>query len=212
MTLLEGPNLVGAARDAGCRIEAVFAREDDRTVGDEAVRVSEQVLRHLAGTVHPRGPLAVMGVPVSQPVERSCLVAFGVADPGNLGTLIRSAVAFGLDVVVTHESADPWSPKTLRAAAGGHFSTSIETEATLDDLRGRGFTIVGAVPRGGADPAVLGEIDRAAIIVGSEAHGFPLDVESDMEVTIPTAPGVESLNAAVAGSILAYVYSASRRS
>jgi TrmH family RNA methyltransferase len=193
-------------------LETVFALEDDTVVGEDAIRVTEDVLGHLAPTSHPRGPVAVMGIPESRKVVRSCLVPVGVSDPGNVGTLIRSAAAFGLDVAVASGGTDPWSPKALRSAAGGHFSTTIEVGVTFEQLHDRGFTIAAAVPRGGGDPTSLSTLDPVAILVGSEAHGLPEDVLADIEVTIPMKDGMESLNAAVAGAILAFVYAGRRRS
>ncbi|MFZ0492109.1 MAG: RNA methyltransferase, partial [Acidimicrobiia bacterium] len=137
-----------------------------------------------------------------------CLVAYDLSDPGNLGTLIRTAAAFDMDVGVTTASADAWAPKTLRSGAGGHFATTIEREVQVDDLRNRGFSVVAAVPRGGTDPGTLRAVPLPAILIGSEAHGLPEQLEVDLKVTIPI--GVESLNAAVAAGILAYAYGRGR--
>lgn len=173
------------------------------------MQVSEEVMGYLAPTLHPRGPVAVMEIPPSGTVTRACLVAYDLTDPGNLGTLIRSAAAFGMEVGVTAGSADPWSPKALRSGAGGHFATTVERGVGVDALRERGFTIVAAVPRGGAGPGVIDTIERPAFLIGSEAHGLPEELETDVAITIPVA--VESLNAAVAGGIIAYAYAAGRR-
>jgi TrmH family RNA methyltransferase len=204
-TLIEGPNLIACARAAGYPLEVVFALEEEEGV----VQVTEEVMRYLAPTRHPRGPVAVMEVPSSRTATRACLVAYDLSDPGNLGTLIRTAAAFGMDVGVTAASVDVWAPKTLRSGAGGHFATSIEREVEIDDLRSRGFSIVAAVPRGGADPDVLRGLELPAILIGSEAHGVPEDLDVDLGVTIPV--DVESLNAAVAAGILAYEYGRVRR-
>ena len=201
-TLIEGPNLIEAAGRAGYPLEEVFALENDEVEG--AIQVTDEVMQYLAPTLHPRGPVAVMRIPASDSVGRASLVAYDLSDPGNLGTLIRSAAAFGMDVAVTTASADPWAPKTLRSGAGAHFSTTIERDVDIDDLRARGFTIVAAVAHGGADPIVLGSTELPAILIGSEAHGLPDQLEPDIAVTIPIA--VESLNAAVAAGILAYAY------
>lgn len=200
--MIEGPNLIDAARGAGHPLDALFSLEDE----PGAFQVSEDVMRYLAPTLHPRGPIAVMEIPPSATVTRPCLVAFDLADPGNLGTLIRSAAAFGMQVAVTAGCTDAWGPKALRSGAGAHFMTTIERGARVAALRERGFTIVSAVPMGGAHPTVLSTIDLPAILIGSEAHGLPEELEPDLTVTIPIA--VESLNAAVAGGILAYAYSA----
>jgi len=188
-------------------VESIFALEDDVAV-EGAVRVNADVMRFLAPTLHPRGPVAVMRIPPSGRATRPCLVAYDLSDPGNLGTLIRTAAAFDMDVGVTTASADAWAPKTLRSGAGGHFATTIEREVQVDDLRNRGFSVVAAVPRGGTDPGTLRAVPLPAILIGSEAHGLPEQLEVDLKVTIPI--GVESLNAAVAAGILAYAYGRGR--
>ncbi|HZJ48313.1 MAG TPA: RNA methyltransferase, partial [Acidimicrobiia bacterium] len=206
-----GPNLVLAAIASGIELETVFALVGDpvaESVSDPTF-VSPEVLERLAPTQHPRGPVAVMAIPPTSAVSRSCLFLWGIGDPGNVGTLIRSASAFGMDVAVDSTSSDPWSPKALRAAAGAHFRTTIEMGATLISLRSRGFTAVAAVPRTGSDPAGLGDLSPVAIIVGSEARGLPTSVVNgaDQLVTIPMPGGMESLNAGIAGAILAYEWS-----
>jgi TrmH family RNA methyltransferase len=187
-------------------VESVFALEDDVIEG--SFEVSAEVMRHLAPTLHPRGPVAVMRIPPSGHMARACLVAYDLSDPGNLGTLIRSAAAFGMDVGVTAASADAWAPKTLRSGAGAHFATTIEQGVHVSDLRNRGFTIVAAVPRGGTDPGILRSVELPAILIGSEAHGLPDQLDADVKVTIPIR--VESLNAGVTAGILAYAYGRDR--
>jgi len=205
---LEGPNVVLAAIRAGRQLETVFALRGDpvEEMVDDVVNVESEVLERLAPTQHPRGPVAVMAIPPSEPVVRSCLLLWSLADPGNVGTLIRTAAAFGMDVAVAGSGADPWAPKTLRAAAGGHFRTRIEIDASVASLKERGFTVVATVPRSGVGTDRLRDLANAAIAVGSEAHGLPADVigQSDLLVTIPMPGKMESVNAAVAGAILAY--------
>ncbi|HHC07140.1 MAG TPA: RNA methyltransferase [Actinobacteria bacterium] len=206
-TLVEGPGPLGEALDAGIVPETVFTRAVDEVVaaaeaaGAETVVVDDRILRRIAGTTHPRGPVAVVEIPSPAPARRHpTLVLHEVADPGNAGTLVRSAAAFGYDVAVIG-GVDPWEPKTIRAGAGAHFRVRFVVPADLDELRRVGLVVAGAVPRGGVPPEELDP--EAAIVVGSEAHGLPGDVDLDVAVTIPTA--IESLNAAVAGSILMYV-------
>jgi RNA methyltransferase, TrmH family len=209
-TLLEGPHLLEAAVAAGGRIEVVFALAGDAAIphvpGADMVEVTQQVLERLAPTEHPRGPVAVMAIPdPSPPTGRDALVVWGVADPGNVGTLIRTAAAFGLDAVVGPGCADPWSPKVLRAAAGAHFATTVAANASLADLRSVGLTLAAAVVSGGVPVTDLPDAPLG-VLVGSEAHGLPAEVidECDLRVSIPMPGGIESLNVAVAGAIVAY--------
>ncbi len=175
----------------------------------DVVIVSGSVMSKVAGTQHPRGPVAVMAIPPEPPAfEGSLLVSWGVGDPGNVGTLLRSAAAFGLGFMSGPGTADPWSPKVLRAGAGAHFRTSIEKPAAVSvpSLQQRGLRVVAAVVEGGEPPERLAAMDRCAILIGDEAAGLPREVveQADVRISILMPGLTESLNAAVAGSLLAY--------
>lgn len=205
-TLLEGPHLVTDAIASGAIVERTFVAVDDPDPErwPAPLLVEEPVLRKVAGTETPRGPVAVIRIPPPAPLptDRHILAVWGLADPGNVGTIIRSAAAFGLGVAIGPESADPWSPKTLRAGAGGHFHTTISSVNGLGDLRG---PIAATVVTGGVDPRRL-EGGPWSIVIGSEAHGLGRDVvgAADVAITIPMPGGTESLNAATAAGIIAY--------
>lgn len=215
-TLLEGPYLLAEATAAGAPIHTVFVLEGEEssvaaaaTAGATVVPVTQQVMDRIAPTRHPRGPVAVTDIPASSEIRhRSVIVAWGVGDPGNVGTLIRTAAAFGLGFIAGPGCADPWSPKVLRAGSGAHYRTEIERapDLTMSSLRARGMLTVASVVEGGDDPAALRAVGDSALLVGDEAAGLPADaIESaELLITIPMLGGTESLNAAVAGSVLAY--------
>jgi RNA methyltransferase, TrmH family len=203
-TLIEGPHLLEAAVAAGVVPEVVFAAAGD-DVGTDAIPVSRAVLDAIAPTDAPRGPVAVIDVPLPAPlIAADTLVVWEVGDPGNVGTLIRSAAGFGWSVAV-HGGADPWSPKVLRAGAGAHFAVPISAVDDLDELSAAGLSIVVTVPAGGVSPADLSVGGPVALLVGNEAAGLPAGIidRVDARLTIP-AFGLESLNVAVAGSIAMY--------
>jgi len=205
-TLIEGPHALSEAIGAGMDIEATFALVDDPHYGEwpAVSAVSEAVMGKLAGTATPRGPVAVMHIPPWDPVpSNDVVVPVEVGDPGNLGTIIRTAAAFGLGVVIGPGTADPWSPKVLRAGAGGHFQTSLShVEGPLAFSSHR---LAASVVSGGVAPEHLDE-GPWAFLIGGEAHG--LDSAwvgaADVKVTIPMPGGSESLNAAMAAAILSY--------
>lgn len=215
LTLLEGPNLLEAAVHRAASLEVVFALEDDEhtaglvaTADLELVTVTREVLERIAPSKHPRGPVAIMRIPPDRQIEhRNALVLYGVGDPGNAGTLIRSAAAFGFDVLFGQGSADPWNPKVLRSGAGAHFSVSIET-GTADpaDLHSRGYTTVASIVSGTTPISQIDTSASVAVYVGEEARGLPAEIVEacDGTVTIPMDSALESLNASVAGSILMY--------
>jgi len=212
-TILEGPNLLEEALAAGVRPEVVFALLDDqpsaalaRSHDIELVPVDPAALKRLAGTTTPRGPAAVIAMPAPGPVSGTgMIVAWSLGDPGNVGTLIRTAAAFGWDFGHTPGTADPWSPKVLRSGAGGHFKTGIIPVDSFESLEALGLTTVATVVSGGVDPATLGP-GRYAVLVGEEAAGLPSEVEdrARLKVTIPMPGGMESLNAGMAAGMIVY--------
>jgi TrmH family RNA methyltransferase len=120
-----------------------------------------------------------------------------VADPGNLGTLIRTADAFGAAVALSEGCADPTGPKALRASAGSIWRVPLLPFAAVPGRR------VALVSGGGEPLSQLDLGDETTFLVGAEREGLPAEVERDAEAWIPIA-GAESLNAAVAGSIALY--------
>lgn len=210
-TLLEGPHLLAAAVAGGVIPLEVFGLAEDASseslalgAGALWVPVTQEVLDRLAPTDSPRGPVAVIGTPPPTAPERD-LIWSDLSDPGNAGTLIRTGAAFALDVVAGPGSADPWSPKTLRSAAGAHFATRIGAGEPPPE-----WGTIATVVDGGVDPGSMpGLLDPArcwAILIGSEAHGLApaRAVTADVAVTIAMPGGIESLNAAVAGAIVAH--------
>lgn len=129
------------------------------------------------------------------------LALWHVGDPGNVGTLIRSAAAFGPAFVALSEgSADPTGPKALRASMGALFRVPL---VGFDEPSGRRIALVA---HGGVPPAELDASGPTTFVLGSEREGLPEDVLAACEqrVTIPLAPGSESLNVATAGAIALY--------
>jgi TrmH family RNA methyltransferase len=134
------------------------------------------------------------------------LVLDGIQDPGNAGTLLRSAEAFGAAAVIGLKgTVDLFHPKVLRASAGSAFRVPVLRHAVWQDLDvPAGFLVAGAVARGGEPPASLNFREGAVLAVGNEGAGLSAGLrQCSTPVTISTC-GVESLNAAVAGSILLY--------
>ncbi len=212
-TLIEGPHLLDEAIQTGANIRQLFALAADtesqelaRHLGIDPVLIDEAALKRLAGTETPRGPIAIVAIPgESDPTEQNLLVSWGVSDPGNVGTMIRTARAFGWGFGFAEGTADPWSPKVLRSAAGSQFGTGIHSISELSQLVSLGYEPIATVVHGGADPSKLGD-GRFAILIGEEAAGLPDAVVAacNRSVSIPMPGGAESLNAAVAAGILVY--------
>jgi RNA methyltransferase, TrmH family len=231
--LLEGPEGLRAALDAGHVPELLLVSERAaarhpglvnaaRQRGAAASLVTEQVLAAVAATTTPQGLVAVLpsvlrplaGLPAS---PRLVCVLAEVRDPGNAGTVVRAADAFGADAVVTTRgSVDPESPKAVRAAAGSLFHLPVLAGIPWPELRpalrGRGLRLIGADPHAAAtvDRAPLGE--PVALVLGNEANGLPPEVAADLDlvVRIPLAGRAESLNLAAAAAVLLYEATRSR--
>lgn len=235
LSVLEGVRLAREAVDAGLGVEVVLcadslaAEERGRAVlralaatGARTVRVPDALLERLADTVTPQGLLAAFRIPRARLEDLSLapapgapaaplLVADGLQDPGNLGTLLRSAHAFGsAGAVVTGAAADPWAPKVVRAAMGSLFRLPVAVEpdngAVADWLRRHGVRVLTADPRGALLPWEVDWTGPVAVVIGSEARGPSpeLDRLAAVRVRIPMPGGTESLNAAIAGSLLLY--------
>lgn len=210
-TLLEGPALLEDALAAGCRVHSLFAMpEDDRarlvaeSHGLEVTLVDRRALQRVAGTKSPRGPLAVIDIPPERlDADSDVLVSWGVSDPGNVGTLIRTAAAFGWAYAYAQGSADPWGPKTLRSGAGGQFQAPVKAIDGLEDLTA--WTTLATVVEGGRAPASV-TAARVAVLIGEEAAGLPTDIAAacSERLTIRTPGATESLNAAIAAGIVVY--------
>lgn len=146
------------------------------------------------------------------------LVADRLQDPGNLGTLLRSAAAFGVDAVITTKgTADAGNPKALRAAAGAWpgilLAEGVDPDRLLGELAGRGFRVLVADAGGAREFREAEWRGRVALVVGSEAHGADgrLRAGGAQAVRIPLAPGVESLNVTAAAAVILAEASRQRR-
>ena len=132
------------------------------------------------------------------------VVADGIADPGNLGTIMRSAEACGVDaVVVTPGTVDALNPKVVRASAGALFHVPVVT-ASLDDVRAAGLRLAGTSSHRGVAHTSFDWSGRVAIVLGSEAHGLADDAPVDDWVRIGHRGRAESLNVAMAATVLAF--------
>lgn len=221
--LIEGRRAVLSAIEAGAELTELFVEDGDANdevraaaaaAGVPVTPITTNVASALSDTSTPQGVVAV-ALDLSRPLgdleaPTLVLVLAGVSDPGNAGTLVRSAVAAGADAVVfTDGSVDPLAPKTVRAAAGALFGTKLVRGVTLDDavasLRALGLQIIGA-EAGGAAPETL-DLDRpVALVLGNEAWGLPAESAGQLDATagIPMPGPAESLNVGIAGSILLF--------
>jgi TrmH family RNA methyltransferase len=228
--VLEGAKVVAEAVRAGVPLEALYvAPGTAHPVVDEAaaagVRVHELapgVLERVAGTVTPQPVMAVapwVDVPLAALAGASfVVVCVDVRDPGNLGTVLRSAEAAGAGGIVCCDgSADVFNPKTVRASAGSLFHVPVvaggDAVEVLRQMGEWGLRRRAAVAHGGLAYDEVDLTEPTALVLGNEAHGLPpaLDGEIDQRVTIPMAGRGESLNVGMAAAVLCLETARQRR-
>ena len=235
---IEGPHLVAEAVRSGLDFDAVLVSPDGEKhlaalppkafAPSRVVRTSDRLFAGVAATEHPQGIAALVSAPafLFEDLFRGdaplVVVLAGVQDPGNVGTALRSAEAFGATgFVATRGTADPWSAKALRASAGSALRMplfrGLAPAVLIAQLRVAGLSILAATSK----PAAAGKAIAlacaeqlgapCAIFVGNEGAGLAAEIvnSSDAQIAVPMAAGVESLNAGVAASVI--LYEAARR-
>jgi TrmH family RNA methyltransferase len=230
--LVEGVRAVRDALEMGGRPETIFLRDDEdgwtlHESWSEKFHVrfaSEAVIASLSDVPHPQPVVAIFGMDDLDSAPRHdvwpedlILIADGVRDPGNMGTLIRSAVGAGVtECIVSPESVDPFNPKCVRAAMGAHFQISLRQLTSEEITRRLESVALVALAEADADQD-YDEVDwtgPCALIVGNEAFGANQSLRSvaNAYVRIPLARGLESINVGVAGSHLLLEAARQRRS
>lgn len=224
--VVDGPVLLAEAGRDGVAVDDVFLAPgavDDPAVAAAVATVAAAGARtwEVAGglgahveVATPHGVVAVARRPRVPPTGggKAALhvVLVGVADPGNVGTLLRTAEAVGAaGVVVAEATADPWAPKVVRASAGSVWRVPVVAAGAadaLDRLGAAGVVRVGTSGAGGVRPEALDLTGPVALVLGSEAHGLAPELHAHIDswASLPMEGSVESLNVAVAGSVLAF--------
>jgi len=226
LVAIEGPNLVEEAFRAGLRVDCIFvggekgeSALEDRAKDVDVLLVSRDQLRSILSTESPQLVAALVQPPtwtwkhvldLGKMTPAMVLVLAGIQDPGNLGTIVRSAEAFAANgILCLPGTVNAWNPKAVRASAGSIFRIpvlNIEEDEALEQLHKAGVKVLataveGALAANGVDLAA-----PVALMIGNEGNGIPkeLAAKADSVVTIPCPGPVESLNAAVAASVLLY--------
>jgi TrmH family RNA methyltransferase len=240
--LMEGPHLLEALLNAGIVPREVYYQpellqrtskgrallerlaHDSSLADDQLVEVSERVIEALSDTQTSQGVVSVLTHEVFSPariqarraaIQRPVLLILdNLADPGNMGTILRTALAADVhEVLMTNNCVDCYNPKVLRSAAGAHVALPIETDLAWEAIAERVALHCGDVPRvllaDAGSPQVYYEQDLVtpfALIIGNEAQGPSAEARAlaTLKIAIPLANDVESLNAAMAAGIILY--------
>lgn len=171
--------------------------------------LAPHVMERIASTESPQPVLAVLRMrelPVASLAGSSLVVVCDrVSDPGNLGTILRSCEAAGVDgIVLVTGSVDPYNPKVVRASAGALFHVPVVSDVALPDLRHLGMPLVGTSSHQGAAYTATDLTLPFALVMGSEAHGVDPQIPIDTWLTIPHAGRAESLNVAMAATVVVF--------
>jgi RNA methyltransferase, TrmH family len=229
---IEGPNLLAEALRSGLHVRCVFAAQGSERlleplqlpVETEVLLLPRELLDSALATETPQ-PIAALIEPPNwtwahllreQRTAATLIIALaGLQDPGNLGTIVRSAEAFGADgVLCLSGTVCAWNPKAVRASAGSVFRVPILASSESDAvarLRKAGVRLIATTVNGAQAANLVDLAEPVALLIGNEGNGVPaaLAEHADGAITIPCPGPVESLNAAVAASVL--LYEASRQ-
>jgi RNA methyltransferase, TrmH family len=212
--MVEGPHLVAEALQAGLEPLALIVSETGLKRAEiraligkrEPVVLADRIFGIVADAETPAGIAAEIALSGRDPdPAKPSVFLEGVQDPSNVGAILRTAAAFAAgEVVLDRACADPWSPKVLRAAMGGHFKLAVRQVADLEKaLEAFKGTTVCTVSNGGT-PLDKSELrGRLGWIFGAEGKGVSEAIvrHAALKVTIPMAPGTESINVAAAAAI-----------
>ena len=214
--LIEGEKLVAEAQKSGVAFEYIIATNEVKEIANDFGRTSKcevyfvasSIMESLSTFSTPPGIIAIAKIPNkhTHTISPRVLMLDGISDPGNLGTLLRSAEWFGFTTVyLSSHCVELYNPKVVAATMGSLFRLDIypnsDLVVTAQELAQQGFAIVATLMNGDHQ---LPNVKKIALVIGSESHGISVEVleVTTHSFTIPGGGGAESLNASVAGSIV----------
>ncbi|MDW5417113.1 RNA methyltransferase [Iodobacter sp. CM08] len=219
-TLLDGTHLLLALADVGGLLEKIIltpAALENSEVQSLLLRftvpqivLDEALFTELSDLPSTTGIMGLYAIPAAKAVRKDgfCLLLDGVQDPGNVGTILRTAAAFGVDqVLLADECADIWSPKVLRAGMGAHFVLDMLEHMALPAFAaGFNGAVAVTVLEQAVPPYTVDLAQNLALVLGSEGAGVSaaMQAAANLRLTIPMGGQIESLNVAAAAAILCY--------
>lgn len=208
--LIEGRHLVLEAHREKKIVELILEKDELFPLDVNTLYVSSNVMNKLSDLKTPSNVMAVVEKLDEKEVGEKILILDNIQDPGNLGTIIRSAVAFNFDtIVLSPKTVDLYNPKVVRSTQGMMFHTNIiirEPVSFINELKNEGYKIVGTKVTNGVDVRESKTYSHFALIIGNEGKGMSEELSElcDEYLYIKMNDQCESLNAAVAASILMY--------
>ena len=210
MFLVEGEHLVIEAKNAGCLVEVIKCEDYELDFDVTTTLVTYDVIKKLSNTLNPQKVIGVCKKLDNKEIGNKVLILEDIQDPGNLGTIIRSSVAFGVDtIVLSNNTVDMYNDKVLRSSEGIIFHIDIvkmDVTDCINKLHDEGYEIYGTKVDGGTDLRKVTVGERYAIVMGNEGAGVSLSTldKCDKYIYIPMNNDCESLNVGVATSIILY--------
>jgi TrmH family RNA methyltransferase len=208
--LVEGEHLVEEAHKAGLLLEVYKCEDCDLDYDVDTTLVTYDVLKKLTNSKNPQKVVGVVKKLADGKMGDRVIVLDNLQDPGNLGTIIRSSVAFNIDTIVLSESTvDLYNDKVVRASEGMMFHINIikrDIDRLIDELHEKGYIILGTKVDGGTEINDIQKNLKYAIVVGNEGAGVRKSIldKCDKYLYIPMNNNCESLNVGVATSIIMY--------
>lgn len=201
--LIETRKMIDEAIKSNRNIEYIIQKESNELIYDNSILIEDDLFNEISNLVTPDGYMAIVSKYNEDKLSENILILDNIQDPGNMGTLIRSAEAFGYNTIISINSVDYYNEKVLRSTMGSIFrlnliETNYEFINTLNDYK------IYIADMNGEDFREIESSKKKAIVIGNEGNGISEEIKKNPHklVKIPMQGKVESLNAAVSGSIL----------
>ena len=210
--LIEGDHILEEALKNGVVEENLSSNTVFAVENIPFFEVKETILKKVSSQVSSTNVIAVCKKRSEKKIEGNVCLLDHIQDPGNLGTIIRSCVAFGINtLIVSLDTVDIYNEKVIRASEGMLFHLNIikkDLQETIEDLKGKGYTIYGTNVKKGISLKDVTPKNNYAIILGNEGSGIKANLQEKCDdlITIPIESSCESLNVGIATSIILYTF------
>lgn len=208
--LVEGEHLVEEAYKNNLLIKIILLEDTICNYDIEKIYVTKEVMKKLTELDTPNKIIGIVKKNTPLPIGNKILILDNIQDPGNLGTIIRSSVAFDIDtIVLSPNTVDIYNPKVIRSTQGMIFYANIitlELKEFINEIKTKNYTIFGTNVRNGKNIKEITLPEKFALVLGNEGQGVSKEIESlcDDNIYIKMSSKCESLNVSVATSILLY--------
>ena len=208
--LVEGDHLIEEAYKNNLLTKIILLEDTTCNYDIEKIYVTKEVMKKLTELDTPNKIIGIVKENTPLPIGNKILILDNIQDPGNLGTIIRSSVAFDIDtIVLSPNTVDTYNPKVIRSTQGMIFYTNIITlklKEFIDEIKTKNYTIFGTNVRNGKNIKEITLPEKFALVLGNEGQGVSKEIESlcDDNIYIKMSSKFESLNVSVATSILLY--------